>query len=251
MSEFNTGKPPAGEAGMCVCAVVGLTGEFWKRWDGARWYDGQSISTLGRVRTAQSTKWTSPAPKAWRWAALAEITAAGIPESEARGMVHKSMLANAPWYPPQQDGFGPWIETDRSGTPPVQSGVVCDVLAHCEREKRTWAPASPRAVMDHWGWEWDEGDRYRLVAYCVKLATTEQAEPTTAEVEATQKPQSPEDFMRDMKADELAMNAGMLERDEERMWSKPKRVTLSTSTEPTPWHLRCAPWTNRFGGWGA
>lgn len=112
--EFNTGKPPAGEAGMCYA-----DGSMWKRWDGVNWLDGHFINfhsiNAEQLRGAHAALHIGGTPSEWRWATLAEITAAGIPESEARGMVHKSMLpeaaADAEW--------GPWIFCERGSKCPI------------------------------------------------------------------------------------------------------------------------------------
>lgn len=237
MSEFNTGKPPSGEAGMCVLLTdERARREYFRRWDGKTFYCGRYRDYPDSARLA----FRDPIAIGlnvvdWRWATLADLTAAGIPESEARGMVHKSMLPDAPWYPPQQEGFGPWVEHDGAGLP-VDPGTVVLVLWPMEREARRYAPEPAcEAKWRHWG----EG--CAMVAYCVKLG----AKPAIA---ATCAP--PDTPPQEAPEDEAAMNAAMIERDLREPAERPQAVAVAVA-EPTPWHLRCAPWTNRFGGWGA
>lgn len=171
-SEFNTGKPPAGEAGMCAIQYCGQSG--WQFWNG-EFFGYQAIVNgiawaheFGHINGAFA-EWDCSGN--WRWATFAEVSAEVGPE-EAAKMVHKSQL--------------------------------------------------PEAV----------------------------AEPTPTEVEATQEPCTPESYVEDLRADEAAMNAPMLQRDSVAPYVKPAARAIVVA-EPLPWHLRCAPWTNRFGGWGA
>lgn len=231
MSEFNTGKPPAGEAGMLVIHIEGMTGEFHAYWDrgGLGWRDRPGGQAWEMRHVPASGGFVD-----WRWATLAELTAAGIPESEARGMVHKSMLADAPWYPPQQEGFGPWVEHTPGSGRPVADGVIVACLYADEREAQKFTFLDDQAKF----WRWAEGN---IVAYCEKL----EDKPAIA---ATCAP--PSEPAQEAPEDGAAMNAAMLQRDQVEQCEKPLPVA-SSPREPEPWHQRVAPWTNRFGGWGA
>lgn len=101
--------------------------------------------------------------------------------------MHEQSASAALWYPPQQKGFGPWIErTSARGQCPAPKGsrilwMTCD-----ERRGRRFSAE-----------ECNAGDRAWstfVVAYCVKLEDklpAEKLEPTADEIEATQKPETP------------------------------------------------------------
>lgn len=149
--EFKTGKPPAGETGMCVIQVCGRI--YFSYFDLGRfgWRDNAINAFELREEPAGSQ-----GQEGWRWATLAEITAAGIPESEARGMVHRSQLPDAKW--------GPWIEW--SGGPcPIPPGTKAGEWQALYRDGD--------AVVDDdlFGYRWYHvGDAGDFVAYRVKLS---------------------------------------------------------------------------------
>lgn len=224
--EFNTGKPPAGEVGMCVTDAV--NNSSWQYWSGDHFccYECDPRDAWLERRNASSVQ----APR-WRFATLAEITAAGIPESEARGMVHRSQLPDAEW--------GPWIEWNggecpipeaKAGEFEVRTDDVDQVRAsmYCRNE-----PAGVGWMSNCWA---QHKNHWPILAYRVKRSAETCTPPDT------QAPDEPED--------EAAMNAAMIERDLREPAEKPQAAAVAVA-EPTPWHLRCAPWTNRFGGWGA
>ena len=66
-----------------------------------------------------------------------------------------------PWLPPQQPGFGPWIEY-KLGDKGPRIGDVVHILKQFERNKRAFF-ADAADTADCWTWD-DE-----VVAYCVKL----------------------------------------------------------------------------------
>ncbi|MFN7611073.1 MAG: hypothetical protein ACK5QX_09100 [bacterium] len=70
--------------------------------------------------------------------------------------------AHQPWYPPQPEGFGPWIEYSGKNGPRVDE-IVC-VLDSFERERRKYNHEEGIAL----GWDWEE-----TVAYCVKLESND------------------------------------------------------------------------------
>lgn len=120
--------------------------------------------------------------------------------------------AEQPWYPPVPEGFGPWVEYDGGGCPVDRNAVVLVVRAS-ERESKRYDPELACAAKFR---NWSNG---KVVCYCAKLA--DQAEPTQAEVEASQKPETVETMRADLLADEAARaemqaaNKPMLQRDDE------------------------------------
>lgn len=147
------------------------------------------------------------------------------------------MESNELWYPPQLAGYGPLIE----GRPTEAIGhrTKVQTLLEWERENRRFAQTC--------GCYWDGDNARRCVAHCVALPA-EKLEPTTDEIEATQTPWSLQQDADDAAADEA--NRPMFDRDLIEPATKPQPVAV-VAVEPEPWHLRCAAWTNRFGGWGA
>lgn len=69
-----------------------------------------------------------------------------------------------PWLPPQQEGFGPWIEFREGDKGPHVNDVV-HILTRGEQDARRFDHAASM-VAKHWGWTGD------YVAYCVKLDET-------------------------------------------------------------------------------
>lgn len=85
---------------------------------------------------------------------------------EAAKIVHKSQLPEAAdglWYPPQQEGFGPWVEHDGSEGRPagISNESIVARLFRSERNRRQYEH-DPK-----------EGEYFRnwsgTAAYCVKL----------------------------------------------------------------------------------
>lgn len=74
---------------------------------------------------------------------------------------------NSKWLPPQQEGFGPWIELGRGDTPAIPKG--CEAvrwLTPFERENERFAPATED---ENWAAQPGNLDLDCVVAYCVKL----------------------------------------------------------------------------------
>lgn len=77
---------------------------------------------------------------------------------------------NSKWLPPQQEGFGPWIEfTGPYGQPPVAEDTRVGCLLRKEREDNRYSPEVLRARSDMWG--------SHCVAYCVKLEEPQVEQP--------------------------------------------------------------------------
>ena len=73
--------------------------------------------------------------------------------------------AHEPWLPPQQPGFGPWIEYREGDKGPHITDVVMIVT---KRERQT--KSSPLWEKSARNWDWVvEGVPGDIVAYCVKL----------------------------------------------------------------------------------
>lgn len=108
------------------------------------------------------------------------------------------MQDESKWYPPQQIGFGPWLECHPEVS--LRKGQVIAWLPKEERASRRYIkaqmalPVDLRGMPESWG------------AYCIKL----EDQPTAAEVEATQKPETP---TLDALEDEAEANRRMIERD--------------------------------------
>lgn len=173
------------------------------------------------------------------------------------------------WYPPQQEGFGPWIEHDGGGMPVPRDARV-NVLKSYERYERRFRNIGWAAA--HWAWG-------TVVAYCVKLdekpAPVESGgDDVLVELRRLWSIYGEEAVNRvgfdvgllagqrwtmahlSIAADLLAAskpkadpNAAMLARDLVNYpVSKPRPIAKRVPVNP---FLVCAPWTNRFGGWGA
>ena len=76
--------------------------------------------------------------------------------------------ANTPWLPPQQEGFGPWIEW-KPGDPGPRVNDEVLVLSEIERKKK-YAPKIRGLARDV---AWENTGRSAIVAYCVKLPEVE------------------------------------------------------------------------------
>lgn len=70
--------------------------------------------------------------------------------------------ANTPWLPPQQEGFGPWIEY-RVGDPGPRVGDEVVVMYNGDRSTRDCSNILSMAYAERWAQE------DHIVAYCVKL----------------------------------------------------------------------------------
>ena len=71
--------------------------------------------------------------------------------------------ANQPWYPPQQEGFGPWIEWKPGDLGPRVGDIVC-ILRGRNRDNRMWYRQTFEGPAEQWSWCGND-----IVAYCVKL----------------------------------------------------------------------------------
>ena len=72
--------------------------------------------------------------------------------------------ATTPWLPPQEEGFGPWIEY-RVGDPgPRVTDQVLVLLSHM-RDRRI----KPKEIKYAPHWTWHDDVANHVVAYCVKL----------------------------------------------------------------------------------
>ena len=78
--------------------------------------------------------------------------------------LEKHIEATTPWLPPQQEGFGPWIEY-RVGDPGPREFEIAARLTKDERESRDYDHAPAQALDLCWV--------DSTVAYCVKLPETE------------------------------------------------------------------------------
>jgi hypothetical protein len=100
---FNSANLPAGEAG--------LTGGFTSGWRDTPAGRG---SLRGEFKS-YSSGGANPNGLPWRWATLRELTDAGIPEAEARTMVHRSQLPEAQEAPPPpsvREDWSAWNDGD-------------------------------------------------------------------------------------------------------------------------------------------
>lgn len=111
----------------------------------------------------------------WRWATRSELLADGVPESDVGQMLHESQKGERPKS--EQAAFEEWL---LSACP---SG-------DCTAVQNQWLASHEREC-----WLEDQ--------------------PSQAEVESTQEPQSPEQYVADMLADEADKHERMLKRDRE------------------------------------
>ena len=81
----------------------------------------------------------------------------------ARNAIKAYIEANTPWLPPQQEGFGPWIEWKPGDLGP-RIGDIVRVLIKSNRETRNWEHQRYEGCADEWSW-----CHHGVVAYCVKL----------------------------------------------------------------------------------
>ena len=99
---------------------------------------------------------------------------ARIPEASllnvkaARAILRAFIEANTPWLPPQQEGFGPWIEYWPGDPGPRVNDEVL-VLAEIERKKK-YTPKVRGLARDV---AWENTGRSAIIAYCVKLPEVE------------------------------------------------------------------------------
>ena len=75
--------------------------------------------------------------------------------------------ANQPWYPPRQEGFGPWIEW-KPGDPGPRIGDIVRIFRGASRDSRRWARQTFEGPAEEWSWFGSD-----IVAYCVKLPDAE------------------------------------------------------------------------------
>jgi len=72
-----------------------------------------------------------------------------------------------PWYPPQQEGFGPWIEY-RPGDEGPRVGEVVFILSARDRDEKTFRGGISGGTASGFYWR-ERSDGAQIVAYCVKL----------------------------------------------------------------------------------
>lgn len=90
-----------------------------------------------------------------------------------------------------------------------------------------------------------------IVAYCLKLENKPAILGHKHEIAATRaEPSKP---TQDEPEDEAAMNAAMIERDLRPSTSRElaRAIDYAADSVASENILKVAPWTNRFGGWGA
>ena len=75
--------------------------------------------------------------------------------------------ANTPWLPPQQEGFGPWIEWKPGDLGP-RIGDIVRIFRGASRDSRRWARQTFEGPAEEWSWFGSD-----IVAYCVKLPDAE------------------------------------------------------------------------------
>ena len=86
--------------------------------------------------------------------------------TRARDAIKAYIEANTPWLPPQQEGFGPWIEWKPGDLGPRVGDIVC-ILRGTNRDKRMWDRQTFEGHAKKWSWGGND-----IVAYCVKLEPT-------------------------------------------------------------------------------
>lgn len=92
--------------------------------------------------------------------------APSISEAEAYKRLRAHIEANQPWLPPQQEGFGPWIEY-RVGDPgPRVTDTVCLLLRKMRELRLAPTGLTPGSARE---FVWDGNAPNPIVAYCVKL----------------------------------------------------------------------------------
>lgn len=80
---------------------------------------------------------------------------------------------NSKWLPPQQEGFGPWIEcTGPHGERPVPGDAIVGYLLIDEREAQRYSHVAHRA--DRYAW------KGICAAYCVKLDGLQSQQPAAS-----------------------------------------------------------------------
>ena len=83
--------------------------------------------------------------------------------TRARNAIKAYIEANQPWLPPQQEGFGPWIEWKPGDLGP-RIGDIVRVLRKPNRDIREWSHQKFGGRVEQWSWCGSD-----IVAYCVKL----------------------------------------------------------------------------------
>ena len=73
--------------------------------------------------------------------------------------------ANQPWYPPRQEGFGPWIEWKPGDPGPRVNDTVVILLQEMRESKAGPKPIHANLAQ---AFPWVDGPNL-IVAYCVKL----------------------------------------------------------------------------------
>ena len=88
---------------------------------------------------------------------------------------------NSKWLPPQQEGFGPWIEwTGPHGESPVPGDTLVGYLLTNEREVQKYQHEGYVAGVYSWG--------DRCAAYCVKLEEPQVEQPAASDPSAAAPP---------------------------------------------------------------
>lgn len=175
----------------------------------------------------------------------------GLPFLPGPGGIEQ--LCERPWVPPQQPGFGPWMECD-SDTP-IPCGVRCCILLKDERAERKYLHRP-----------WDEDDVVPLgeldtfpehhVAYCVPLGAETLVACATQATDWRDWNDGDTDIEnRPMfDADELGLVTGKWERHNAReTWQKPTEAPRFMTGEfkgEVAGVLTVAPFDHKPGRWG-
>ena len=83
--------------------------------------------------------------------------------TRARDAIKAFIEANSPWLPPQQEGFGPWVEWKPGDLGPRIGDIVC-ILRGTNRDTHRWVRQTFEGCAEQWSWCGSD-----IVAYCVKL----------------------------------------------------------------------------------
>jgi hypothetical protein len=179
--QWNEGLPPKGEAFLCVVNLNAISGSWFCLWN--RDAFGGSAYTNPHDRSAKAAIERpgrhQHSVKNWRYATESEMRSGGCTEEQIAKYCHPSQREGQkdavglaplireqqkPWYPPQQEGFGPWIEYGPNEfVPPGRIGFLYD----CEREDRRFIPnMQVLPVLEPFR-------PAGVVAYCIQLSATQ------------------------------------------------------------------------------
>lgn len=88
---------------------------------------------------------------------------ARVSAGDAFNRISAHVQATLPWYPPQPEGFGPWIEYKEGDKGPCVNDEVCCLLFRHRYNKKFRVSSR---LANSWSWN-QEGDE-AIVAYCVR-----------------------------------------------------------------------------------